>query len=372
LPPGAALGEYDGYAVRTGKRFGCFWFGENRRLCRATDFSVWARLRLVEAGSGPKCAIVSRPYNWWLYVLNGRLAFATLGSDGVREDYFEQKGPELWPDFSDKWIDVGFSIRDSSANSAERQLLVYLNGGLVGDFRVQAEFDKPPYHLVVGANGAEIDPCEAEFDRVVIMTGLLATNSESLVTPGATPSAVPQPGVPEQPDRNSPAFVAGLRNAFSLHDKNADGRLSRAEAPPTMRDKGFQQFNEFDTNHDGTISIEEWISAWTRTGPQAPNRANRSLPGKWRGQLANVPSGLRLSIEIARRGSVWGGQVLSLDQGNAPSRITSVSWNDESVHIEIASIQSVFDGKWSEDGSEIVGEWKQRGITSALTLRRDK
>ena len=107
---------------------------------------------------------------------------------------------------------------------------------------------------------------------------------------------------------------------------------------------------------------------------ETPSRGipGKGLAGHWQGSLkATAVVELRLGLEITN--AISGkpeGVMVSLDQGNARIPITALTEKDGVVHLETKSIGGIFDGKFSSDGSELTGEWKQGGQTMPLVFKR--
>ncbi|MGE3240178.1 MAG: alpha/beta hydrolase family protein [Pirellulales bacterium] len=107
---------------------------------------------------------------------------------------------------------------------------------------------------------------------------------------------------------------------------------------------------------------------------QTPSKGipGTGLAGFWQGSLKPSPViELRLALEIkAKEGPELEGDLISLDQGSA--RIPLRAKVDEAgvVKILVASIGGAFEGKFSGDGSEMTGEWRQGGQKFPLAFKR--
>jgi len=114
-----------------------------------------------------------------------------------------------------------------------------------------------------------------------------------------------------------------------------------------------------------------------KSAPSAGETPARGIPGKslaghWQGSLKPTPViELRLALEVTNTttGSL-GGIMVSIDQGNARIPLTMLTEKAGAVHLETKSVGGGFDGKLSNDGSEIAGEWKQGGQTTPLVFKR--
>lgn len=107
-------------------------------------------------------------------------------------------------------------------------------------------------------------------------------------------------------------------------------------------------------------------------GPPEKGLPGPGLVGHWLGSLKPMP-GIELRIALEVTGATADkleGFLVSLDQGAARLPISTLTERDRSVHLESKRIGGVFDGKLNDDGSELVGEWQQGGLTNPLTFKR--
>jgi pimeloyl-ACP methyl ester carboxylesterase len=97
----------------------------------------------------------------------------------------------------------------------------------------------------------------------------------------------------------------------------------------------------------------------------------KGLAGVWQGSLKVSVIELRLVIKISKSGDgKLAGTLDSVDQGAKDMPIDSIDYKDNAVHLELKKIGGTYDGKMSEDGSEITGDWKQGGQTLPLVFKR--
>ena len=89
--------------------------------------------------------------------------------------------------------------------------------------------------------------------------------------------------------------------------------------------------------------------------------AQTNMTGEWQGMLANQHLVLHLDEK--------GGTFTAVDQ-NVTIPMDVVTFNELAVHMEIKRAGATYDGKLSDDGSEIVGTWQQAGHAFPLTLHR--
>jgi hypothetical protein len=144
-----------------------------------------------------------------------------------------------------------------------------------------------------------------------------------------------------------------------------------------LLDEGKTIAGEF-TQGSGTVpfKIERKPRPANVAREEMPTRgiAGKGVAGNWLGAIRPLPGiELRLALEVTERtAGKPEGVAISLDQGNARVPITTLTATNGAVHFETASIGGVFDGKFSEDGSEIRGDWSQGGRTSPLVFLRMK
>ncbi|MEO8019082.1 MAG: alpha/beta fold hydrolase [Pseudomonadota bacterium] len=96
----------------------------------------------------------------------------------------------------------------------------------------------------------------------------------------------------------------------------------------------------------------------------------KGLVGTWLGALTvNAGMKLRLELTVTEADGKLSAILNSIDQ-NAKIPASSVSATAETAEFECATINGKFEGRFSADGSEIVGTWSQGGGSMPLTLRR--
>lgn len=102
-----------------------------------------------------------------------------------------------------------------------------------------------------------------------------------------------------------------------------------------------------------------------------PAAADR-LAGNWQGALKVGAVELRLVLKIVKDAKQPGGfkaTLDSVDQGAKDIPIDTVTLNDAQVKLASKLIKAAFEGTLSEDGQELVGQWKQNG-SLPLTFQR--
>ena len=101
----------------------------------------------------------------------------------------------------------------------------------------------------------------------------------------------------------------------------------------------------------------------------AQDKAPKGLEGRWLGTLKTGVIDLRLVFHLTKKGDDWTGAMDSVDQGANDIPIETIDIKERDVKLTLKKIGGVYEGTLSEDGSEIVGKWKQGGGNLPLTLR---
>ncbi len=100
---------------------------------------------------------------------------------------------------------------------------------------------------------------------------------------------------------------------------------------------------------------------------QPQSKIPESAFGEWRGSIANLR--LVLKLDRAGDGSI-GGNLISVDQGNVTIPIETVIYQSGSLRLAMKLVSAVYEGRLSEDGTEISGTWQQGGNSVLLVFRR--
>jgi predicted aspartyl protease len=94
-----------------------------------------------------------------------------------------------------------------------------------------------------------------------------------------------------------------------------------------------------------------------------------TVVGNWQGSLVNGTVRVILHISQAGDGTLTG-TLDSPDQGATGMAISAITYKDSELHFELEKAASSYDGKMSQDNSEIAGQWKQGGASLPLTFKR--
>jgi len=108
------------------------------------------------------------------------------------------------------------------------------------------------------------------------------------------------------------------------------------------------------------------------TTTEAASVSVKSLAGAWLGALDAGGMTLRLALEVNESDGKLSAVLTSIDQGNAKVPVTSISGDADGAHFECAAIAGSFEGKYSADGAELTGTWKQGPNSLPLTFKRQK
>src|SRR5664279_82208 len=109
-------------------------------------------------------------------------------------------------------------------------------------------------------------------------------------------------------------------------------------------------------------------SAVTYGGP-----STNDLAGNWKGALEVGQAKLRLLFKISRTPTgVLTGKLDSLDQGAGDIPVETIVTKDNTVRMEVKSVQGVYEGSFDAAGKKITGTWQQGPQSLPLTLERNQ
>ncbi|MCI0457404.1 MAG: alpha/beta fold hydrolase [Gemmataceae bacterium] len=108
-----------------------------------------------------------------------------------------------------------------------------------------------------------------------------------------------------------------------------------------------------------------------KKGARSEEVPHKRLGGYWLGKLDAGAIQLRVGVKFTRKkDGTLGGTMDSIDQGVKGLPLDTVTLKEREVRFAIKVVGGAFEGKLKEDGSEIVGMWKQAGESLPLTLKR--
>jgi pimeloyl-ACP methyl ester carboxylesterase len=118
----------------------------------------------------------------------------------------------------------------------------------------------------------------------------------------------------------------------------------------------------------GALQSSAAVQPQPQSNPAAPAADGHSVAGEWQGMVSRLH--LTVKIEQAADGTL-SGKLISVDQGNVTIPIDAVSFAPSTgLRLELKSIGATYEGKLSDDGSELVGTWQQGGNSVALSFHR--
>ena len=95
------------------------------------------------------------------------------------------------------------------------------------------------------------------------------------------------------------------------------------------------------------------------------------VAGDWNGALSTGNGSLRVVLHVSQGSDgQLSATVDSPDQGVTGIPVSSISFKDMTVHLEIEKFGAAFDGTMNHDGSEISGTWKQGSASLPLAFKR--
>jgi hypothetical protein len=96
----------------------------------------------------------------------------------------------------------------------------------------------------------------------------------------------------------------------------------------------------------------------------------KGIAGSWQGALDANGMTLRLVLDVTETDGRLSAVLTSVDQGNVKIPVTSIGTDTAGAHFEVTAISGSFEGKYSTDGNEISGTWKQGPVSLPLTFKR--
>lgn len=113
-----------------------------------------------------------------------------------------------------------------------------------------------------------------------------------------------------------------------------------------------------------------WLALLCLSAVGAEPSKEPKLEGTWAGTLDVGAIKLRLVFDLKKNpDSTWAATMDSPDQNALGLKIDTVTTEKNSVVFELKRLGGVFEGKFSDDGKEIAGQWKQGGQSFRLILK---
>lgn len=116
----------------------------------------------------------------------------------------------------------------------------------------------------------------------------------------------------------------------------------------------------------------------TRNGPPKvaeplkSTTISKDLQGKWQGALHPDGQTLNLVLELTAESDGTGnGTLTSVDQGNNAIPLSQFTQSGKAVTFVIQPIAGKFEGKLSDDGTQLAGTWTQGPNTLPLTFTKE-
>ena len=130
--------------------------------------------------------------------------------------------------------------------------------------------------------------------------------------------------------------------------------------------------NRINTSSVIIIPIFLFLIGMTRFGyAQEHTKLNKVIGGIWQGVIKTSDFELQMIFTISQNpDSTLIAMLDVLEQNAIGILVDKITFDGNNVHLEITPIEGVFDGKLSENGEIIEGQWSQGGMSLPLVLRR--
>ncbi len=113
-----------------------------------------------------------------------------------------------------------------------------------------------------------------------------------------------------------------------------------------------------------------WLALLCLSAVGAEPSKEPTLEGTWAGTLDVGAIKLRLVFDLKKNpDATWAATMDSPDQNALGLKIDRVTTEKNSVVLELKRLGGIFEGKFSDDGKEIAGQWKQGGQSFRLILK---
>jgi len=119
-----------------------------------------------------------------------------------------------------------------------------------------------------------------------------------------------------------------------------------------------------------TVALLLTLSLATTFAAMQDQTAPAKPEGDWRGTLDAGVAKLNLILHVVRKDGTLSATLDSPEQGATGLAVDSITLNGKSLRFEMQSLGATYEGVFSNDGSQIQGEFRQQGQKFPLTFRR--
>ena len=119
-----------------------------------------------------------------------------------------------------------------------------------------------------------------------------------------------------------------------------------------------------------TVALLLTLSLATTFAAMQDQTAPAKPEGDWRGTLDAGVAKLNLILHVVRKDGTLSATLDSPEQGATGLAVDSITLNGKSLRFEMQSLGANYEGVFSNDGSQIQGEFRQQGQKFPLTFRR--
>ena len=100
----------------------------------------------------------------------------------------------------------------------------------------------------------------------------------------------------------------------------------------------------------------------------------KTIEGAWKGNVTAGGMSLPLVVTFTKASDgKYSGNLESPQQAKGVTfTVDTVTYEEDKVHFEVQSVKGSFDGKLSEDGKKLDGQWKQLGQSVPLSMTKSE
>jgi uncharacterized damage-inducible protein DinB len=184
------------------------------------------------------------------------------------------------------------------------------------------------------------------------------------------------------------SFSHARQVALSTADADLDKAVKLWGRPSSVSGV-FLRLSNHANEHMGQLiayaRVNHITPPWSEGGAGAPPRSSSAassptpdkgvpgegLEGVWSGALNAGGTNLRLVLKVSKASDgTLTAKLDSPDQGATDLPVDSVTLQNTSLRFEMKQIGGLYEGTMNQDGSEIVGQWQQGGLSLPLTFKR--